>query len=164
MSAECRRPEPVKSVYMTTQSQDPRLGATAHLSMCENSSYNSYEPYEKYQPIGDAPMASLGGASRFSPPRTSWRERPQRSVSPSHGSRIRRRLGRSEQGTEPCSGSVSQGPGNFFQKLRATGGGELRSGPMNFERDFNSVSYDILIVIRLPRVLCLHILPRNLDR
>ena len=70
------------------RTQDPRLGATAHLSMCENSSYNSYEPYEKYQPIGDAPMASLGGASRFSPPRTSWRERPQRSVSPSHGSRM----------------------------------------------------------------------------
>ena len=74
-------------VYMTTQAQAARLGATAHPTMCENSSYNSYEPYEKYQPIGDAPMASLGGASRFSPPRTSWRERPQRSVSPSHGSR-----------------------------------------------------------------------------
>ena len=44
-----------------------------------------------------------------------------------------------------------------FFKNYARRGGELRSGPMNFERDFNSVSNDTLITFRLPVVFRLHI-------
>ena len=51
----CARFPAVADLSARGRTQDPRLGASAHLSMCENSSYNSYEPYEKYQPIGDAP-------------------------------------------------------------------------------------------------------------
>ena len=63
------------------RTQDPRLGATAHLSMCENSSYNSYKPYEKYvinplamhqwlalaEPHGSRLRAPLGGSARNDP-------------------------------------------------------------------------------------------------
>ena len=62
---------------MTTRPQDPRLRTFAQQAMCDDPSLSSYEPYEPFPPLGQAPMASPGRAPQSLPPRASqWTRVP----------------------------------------------------------------------------------------